>query len=60
MRPYTFGIMGDESRERPLSETAQPTPYVRSTLNVYGTVRESTGSLDMRGRDGGPDNTTTC
>ncbi len=60
MRRYTFGIMGDETRERPLSETPQPKPYVTPTLNVYGTVRESTGSLDMAGgRDGGPNNSKT-
>ena len=41
-------------------QTPHVKPYVKPMLIAYGTVRSSTGRLDMKGqKDGGPNNAKT-
>ena len=59
MRWYYAHLMAEPTPDRP-SQSPPLKPYVKPTLIDYGTVRASTGNLDMIGqRDGGPSSAKT-
>lgn len=56
---YNAPLMAEPAPDR-RPQTPHVKPYVKPMLIDYGTVRSSTGRLDMKGqKDGGPSNAKT-